>query len=1020
MKWPRKLLLGLAAACAVAVALGLAAFNSRIQTWAVRRELSARPWLGASVGAVSAGWGSVRIDNLRIERDGAVLTVPAVEARLPVLYAVLERRVLVRGLVAKGWTLDLARAGRAAPPGPAGNRAPAPGRNRSFSLLPSARAAGPNPPEAAVALFGGVLSRIRLPFDLALDGVELDGDVVVPARSDFPGGTAEVSVSGGGVAPGGDGRFEFGMDFEAFPAGSPLASLSFEGTLGVSMDSPRTFSRLSARVAASASGAKFPQGVRLGGDAAASRTADGETYSVSLAGDSRDLLSLDADFPYKGARLSGTWQLDVSDPDIAPFALGRALPAFSAVGNGRFDTDAAFAEVHASGGLGVTADRLGSIRPELASVGAVRLASDFDVTRRGSVFRMDRLSASLEGAQPILKVAGLQPFAFNAATGQLEVADASRDLVSVELQGVPPGWSQEFLPGVALSGSPVKGSLAMRASGGGLEIRAATPIAVGDFAAVVAGRPVLHGVAVSIDPSADWAPAGWQVQATGRVSASAGPGGDAGAGPAPVAIAGFSLKFGRLRAAGEPVKAAASLDADLPALLGHLDAGGAWALSRGTLKGSLTASLGAHVSVDAALNLDDLSAQAPLPAVGIKVRADWGPDGKVTASIPVLVDRGGRKSDFTLSGALSPSGAGWLVDGRLDGGAVTVGDLEVLGSAFGAQGAPGAANPGAGAAGGSPGPFWGGFRGRVAVALGKVDGLPVPTSDVSAALRLEPAALSFDSLRATLGAGGDVKADGSLAYDAGKPDAYALRARLTGDDLDFKPFFQWADPARPAIVEGRFDVVAQASADAPDPAGIAARLRGDFHLTSKGGTFRALSMGPLAKAQNLGKVAAIGAFLGNMASALTGRKDAADISSAAQAVSDFSKSLAAIPYDQLSVEVVRGDAPGLALKDFALISPELRLQGSGLIGDKDGTPFADQGLSLNLTLGARGRAADLLKYAGILDPKPDGFGYAACTIPLNVSGTVSRPDTGDIQAALLKAAVDRSGAGELLNKLLGK
>ena len=110
MKPVRLLLLGATVLLVVLVAAVVVGFNGRFQTWLVRRELAARQDLHATVDAVSVSLGRVQLRGLRVERQGAVLTVPALEVELPLLSAGLRNRVQITRLTAKGWTLDLTKA----------------------------------------------------------------------------------------------------------------------------------------------------------------------------------------------------------------------------------------------------------------------------------------------------------------------------------------------------------------------------------------------------------------------------------------------------------------------------------------------------------------------------------------------------------------------------------------------------------------------------------------------------------------------------------------------------------------------------------------------------------------------------------------------------------------------------------------------------------------------------------------------------------------------------------------------
>src|SRR4051794_29862096 len=74
----------------VAVAVG---FNSSFQTWLVRRELAKQPALHVTVASVAAGLKHVELKEVRIEQDGAVLTLPTVTADLPILSAGLGKKI---------------------------------------------------------------------------------------------------------------------------------------------------------------------------------------------------------------------------------------------------------------------------------------------------------------------------------------------------------------------------------------------------------------------------------------------------------------------------------------------------------------------------------------------------------------------------------------------------------------------------------------------------------------------------------------------------------------------------------------------------------------------------------------------------------------------------------------------------------------------------------------------------------------------------------------------------------------
>jgi hypothetical protein len=170
MKKPvRLLLLGTGLFVAGIAGVGLLALQSGVQTWAARRALAGQPSLKARVGQVSAGFETVALHDVHFEQDGAQIALPSFLAELSVIDAGLNKKIHLRRLVARGWTLDLTayKFPEAAAPG-------------------AGAAAVAAAPAAAVAqVFHGVFAQAALPFDLTLDGVELEG--VVKAASPAPG-----------------------------------------------------------------------------------------------------------------------------------------------------------------------------------------------------------------------------------------------------------------------------------------------------------------------------------------------------------------------------------------------------------------------------------------------------------------------------------------------------------------------------------------------------------------------------------------------------------------------------------------------------------------------------------------------------------------------------------------------------------------------------------------------------------------------------------------------------------------
>jgi hypothetical protein len=995
MKLSRVFLFGSVVLVAILlVAVGVV-FSSAFQTWAARRAVAAQPGLELTFSRVSATLNRVQVTDLRLVRDGAVLTLPSAEIELPLLSALFSDKLLVHGLVARGWTLDLTKA--RSPSTTAAARPPV--RPREFSLLSSACA--DEPAATSPVLFTGIFHQLTLPVDVALDAVDLAGEVLLPAVADRPAIRAKFTLTGGGLAAGRAGEFDYTavVAFEGHEVA--VRDLTVRGTLGVVMDTPRTLARLVATTEAQAAGPKFPGGVKLAIDALAARSAAGENYVVSISSGAKQLAALDTSYPAGASHLGGNWRLDMRDTDLAPFSFGRELPSFEAVGDGRFDTDTSFTELNASGKLNATMGRLEVINSQLSKLGTVHLAAEFDLAQRGGATRVDRLAVTVEGARPVATVQALQAFEFNLKTGELNLVDPAKDLLGVAFQGLPVAWLGPLLrkEGFVVTGTDLQGEFVASARNGGFTLRPKAPLTVGNLSVSrTDGPPLLRALDLMLSASADYTPLGWQVELSPLSVRSQG-----------AMLLTVEGRMGQLAGDHQPVKAAGKWTGELGGLLAQPAAARAAVLTGGHVEGDLVASLGAKKEIQLRLTLSRLTAAGvpALPAIAAEFRVNRDPDGKVTFNAPLRLEREDRKSDVTLSGTCVPGAAGLMLDARITSDFLAAEDAQILAAPFSGV-TPAAALGGGGV---SPaGPVWAGLTGQVALALKRVayHG-QFQVTDVTGGLRVEAAALTLVDGRGRFGTDSDVKLAGTVTFNPAAPQPYALEAEFALNNFDTVPAFRAIDPTRLPTVEARINLTSKLSASGATLADLASRTRGDLLVTSKGGIFRALSADLSDRIQKTqSRVTAIASFLGVVTD---------DYVNKTKILSDIAKALSEIPFDQLSVTATRDATLNLQLKDFTLISPEVRIGGGGGIRFVEGVPVLAQPMEVELHLGARGKLGDLIKRAGLLDPVQDNLGYSAFAVPLKISGTLGSPDTSAIRTALLNSALERSG---LLDGLLGK
>jgi hypothetical protein len=976
----KPILVLLAAAAGLLVLALCAALTPQVQTWAARRAVLSLAGPGASIEGASAGLSHVSLRGLRVETEGGVLTAPSVEVDMAVVPALLGKGFHVGALAAKGWTIDVTRTRR-------------PGLNERDDAYPW----------LADAL-GGALAAFNVRADVSIDRTELDGVVILPGEGGQSAGKADVEITGGGLGDGREGRFLCAATAAVDDPRSPVSSIAVLAVLTATMDPLGRFTRAELKADARGAGRDFPGGIGLSGTASALRNGGKESYSVSLVRGSERIVAFEAEGPDSSLRMAGSWQLDLRDTDLAPFALGRRLPAFYAAGGGTYEFDPASGDVHAAGKLRATADRLGVVAAGLGPVGRVELMADFDVASLGASLRVARLDTSLAGTSPVASVTTLQSFEFNTSTGELKVARPADDLVGISIKGIPLAWLKGVLPRLGLEGGDAMGELVMRAEDGRLVLRTKAPLTASAVAIAASGRPVASGLELSAFVLGDYATEGWQFQLAPLAVRTGG-------------IKMFSLeaRLGRLTGTGRALKAAGSWSASVPMLLALPIASALPRLSGGDASGSFEASLDATSEVSVKVALQGLSADsvdgATLPSVSSDIRADFEASGKTTFNIPIHLDYGARVADLVLAGTVASDPKGNFLEGTLSGTRFLSGDLAAIGVLCAGNPAPGSPAAARGPVAAVARPFWPAIRSRLSVRLEDVVFPRVELRDLRGTVHLEPGELSAEDASAKLGDSSASHLDGRLVFAKGADRPYSLRATLSFDNVDSAPLFRAINPGQAPEVEGRFDVMSHLTGSGVGLGDLLEGAQGDLRLSSKDGRFRALRT-DIVDSIRQAPSKLVDAL--DTVTSLFGKKS----ENMGTALVDSAKELSDIHYDQMSITAERGADMDIRFTEITLLAPEERLAGKGMITYVDGVPIRDQPLSVTLDMGARGQLGKFLDVVGMLRDGQDELGYTSLYQPIHLGGTLRDIDQSQWREMLIQAPL-RKGGG-LFDKLLGK
>ncbi|MFH1497974.1 MAG: hypothetical protein ABII82_09135 [Verrucomicrobiota bacterium] len=927
-----------------AIVFGLACLPS-VQTWAARRALAGQADTRAELGELSVGWSGATITGLVIEQPGLKLTLPSAEIDLPVL-AAARGRVDISRLVARGWTVELTE-----PAAPAAK--------------PSAKTTAPDPR----ALFDS----LRLPVALSLAQLDVQGRVRQPS------GDATVALTGGGLDAGREGRFEIAATFvPADPGALSADKIDVAATVTARLRDEHTLDRLALDLTATTNIHTLRAKLDSRRD-----TNGADTHALSVIVGDHLLADVNLALAAGSGQATGTWKLDARDRDLAPFLPGRALPAFAALGEGRFSSDPQGLRPEVAGTLRVALSELQHVSPGLAAVGEVKLGTTFELALAGDQIAVRTLKIEIAGDAPVLDIEALQPFTIQPATLAMQAKEPLADAARIALTGLPSAWLQPWLGGdLTLTGGTAKGEWRVTMEPDAVRIRPVAALTMAGIHLDQAGEPLLRAVDLSLALAATRRGDAFTAE---LLDLSASSGGHA---------------IFKLKGQGGPSSAKAVLEADLPTLLAQPLAGGAGGVVAGRIQADIDFALSDGWRAVVNLTVGGLRSVQPLvlPEIAATFTASGDAAGALHAEMPLTLSAGGRRSDLLLKADLTPAGGITRIAGSISGDLVHVQDLQVLGGQAPTE--PSAAAPAEGE--GQPvatAPFWAGYEGTLTLAIKRLVYAPGVESDLHGELTIDREAISLGKLNARLAQGGELSVTGRLQNEPAEAEPYALSGELSLTGFDPGPFLKPDNSRRPPVLEGTFDVKGTLSGRASDPAELADTALGRIDVTGRQGTLRALGV-KVETAANLARPAS--ALLGILG-ASTGNEDMLKYAERARAGAEVTKELSEVAFDRLDMTLQRENNNDLAITSLVMQAPMVRLTGGGGVKYQPGVPLLRQPLNVQLNLAARDRLARGLSSLKLLGAEADAAGFFPLTESIKLDGSLAEVGTSQLERLIRRA-----------------
>lgn len=964
------------------------AYSPVVQTWYVQRLLARQKGFHGSVDSVWGGFSQTRLEGLRLQRGNATLTVPVLDIGFPIVQWMRTGKIVPRSIVAKDWVLKF---DRSAGGQPSGETEP------NSSTEPTV-----NSEQSAIKWVSEALSHWEFPTDVAIDSVDLEGDVTFVAP-ETRASTIHVVLKGGGLTRGATGTFA--VEASVMDERLSLYPLPVRGELKIAMETPRRIGRVEwvGTIGPTREGTfgTMPYTVEFG----ATPGADSGRYRLALARAGRHLIEVSAHSSPTNAKLVGDWKTDWQAADLSTVEVLRKWQIEVLDGAGKFDADPNFSRMRITGRMRASGRHWEVLAPWFGRVGQSEMSADFEVERLGDVLAFGRCEVAVRGAQLDAKAHLLRPVKLDWAKVKIATGDATSDWLEGEVRGVPLAWFSDSIRGVTFAGGAVTGGFLVGGAGDKLVVRSKTPWTVHDVSVRHGETLLAHDLDVSatIEAQTTRSDGAWQVTVAPMTFSHGG-----------TALARIDGKASRAAGDGKPVALAGRWSADIAAIVAHGVVPRTGGVTVRSAAGDFSGTITGYVDLQGKFTA---IGHNPTHTVNGTVLADFYPDGTVAFTVPLNFSLGRSTSDLQMDWEWRGDAPERGVVLKLKGKYVALDALRLVAkplATFGQRVVPGPSG------GQADLPFWGDWSGRVSADFERMGLAHGDLVDVGGELKFERGKVEL-----LAGHGGPERrslseVQGMLTFDPTRASRYELHATTADASRDAESIFGPTPKDGESLVVGRFAVERSLVAKGADPTELMARREEVFKVSGKNGIVRMLAAGvsqALPSAPEGSRAinalddvgSAIGRLFGSKGSLSSG---VVKVDAATEAVLDLDLDLAEVGYDRLAFTAIRRADGTIGISDFDLVSPDLHVTATGEINPGKGAALVgERPVSLEMRFGAKGRIGDLMEKAGLLSGTKDAAGYRWVAGSFRAGGTLKHLDQTEWRAKLVEAAMRKTTAG---------
>lgn len=822
----------------------------------------------------------------------------------------------------------------------------------------------------------------QLPFPVSIQELSGQGQLTIqPSRAQQPPIVIALEAAGS-LQPASTSKLDLHLSTRAPDGEGGQVDLRARSTLALRFIDQTRIGRITASTNIAATGPRFPNGAVLIFRADLGNETDGLSADIQAFGagdsDQRELLNIRAGTDRANNTVKGRWVVDLNQTDLRPYSLGFALPLFSLKGNGGFVLDDG---LRLAGEWEADLPNPGEMDARFAAWGEIRVRGVFDAHRMADRWRIHRATTRVSNGPLLVALQLLQTADWSVEDRKWLVANPEGDVFSLEWQGLGADVLRPFIEPYRFQGRLARGGVTGRRTANGWLVRSQRTQQVLDFVWFERGVAIAAPVDFRFDAEAviadDVIRADFSRVVIERAERRVGTGAAT-----------------LTRRGAESWELTADLDSDAVQLEGLVAAPSeAPLVQSGLVRTHIAFSSPAPKRWQAQF---DFSAQGlqllsgeRLGDLSTSARADYTPATGLDLEIPVEISGAGTKSDLLILTHLADVGRRSTVETLVTSKVLDANATLAWWRAYQRLGPRSfAANPAVVAPRSTlPAPFWDGVEGRLKVALASVHwpnrSQPLQVEFMGVA---NASTLQIEQVKVASQDGSSAQFKGELNFVTGVPGAATYHFAGVGQAREFDPapYLATLDPTRPPLVEGRFDLDLSFKGAGSTWASAMANTQATLVLTGRGGKFRAFDEAALMAdfSRLSGGGSRLASLVGKATSLFT------NIDKRIAAGNNFMRRFADLAYDQATFELMIRPGEEVSVREFSLISPELRLLGRGTLQNNEQIPWAKRSLTLKAEVAVRGANERDLRTLGLIGDKADALGYYSIDRPIEIEGTL--------------------------------